>query len=269
MCGCFLSPKFGCFLPPFYGSFIPSSTSLIVGRLGGSSWYDDLAAGKIDFEDDWFVNSLGVVDELYSTGVLNRNTLNSSYGSGRGSFASDKCAFFIDGDWACGAFQTDITTGKALLSPERQANDIELIVFPAIDGEVVHETTSGVVGTGFGMSADLEPGSKEEEAAWRLIKFLQGEYVQTYRLQTGASFPSNLNVDVDKVIAENNLEPLVGKRAKFYQSYDTTPVIDGVLHSDVYNVINTGLQEIGLGAKSPRDVAKEVQKAWEAWKASN
>ncbi len=243
--------------------------SLIVGRLGGANWYDELAAGKINFTDPWFVNSLAVVDKLYSSGALNRNTLNSSYGSGRGGFANNQCAFFIDGDWSSAAFQTDMTTGKALLSRERQANDVELIVFPEIPGEVVHNTTSGVVGTGFGMSANLEAGSKEEEAAWRLIKFLQGEYVQTYRLSTGASFPSNLKVDVDKVIKENDLEPLVGKRAKFYQEYGTTPVIDGVLHSDVYNVINTGLQEIGLGAKTPAQVAAEVQKAWEVWKKSN
>jgi len=243
--------------------------SAVVGRMGGADWFDKLDAGEIDFEDDWFVDSLRVIDELYSEGVINRNTLNSAYGSGRGNFALGKAAFFIDGDWSCAAFQTDITTGKALLSRETQANDIELIVFPAIEGEVVHNTTSGVVGTGFGMSSKLEPGSKQEEAAWRLIKYLQGVYVQTYRLQTGASFPSNLNVDVDKVIEENNLEPLVGKRARFYQEYSTTPVIDGVLHSDVYNVINVGLQEIGLGDKTPEQVASEVQDAWETWKASN
>lgn len=242
--------------------------SLIVGRMGGADWYTKLAAGEWDFEDAWFVDSLKVVDELYSTGVINRNTLNSSYGSGRANLALGKCAFFVDGDWACGAFQTDITTGKALLSREQQANDIELIVFPEIEGEVVHNTTSGVVGTGFGMSASITD-PKVQDAAWRLIKFLQSEYVQEYRLTTGASFPSNLNVDVAKVIEENNLEPLVGKRAAFYQAYGTTPVIDGVLHSDVYNVINVGLQEIGLGAKAPEKVAAEVQQAWETWKASN
>ena len=239
--------------------------SLIVGRMGGSDWYDRLESGEINFTDPWFVSSLEAVDKLYSSGVINRNTLSSAYGNGRGAFALGQCAFFIDGDWACASFQTDITTGKALLSREAQENDVELIVFPEISGEVVHNTTSGVVGKGFGMSATIPSGSAKEEAAWRLIKYLQGEYVQTYRLVVGESFPSNLNVDVDKVIEENNLEPLVGKRARFYQEYATTPVIDGVLQSDVYNVINTGLQEIGLGSKTPKAVAEEVQKAWVAF----
>ena len=59
------------------------------------------------------------------------------------------------------------------------------------------------------MSANLVAGSKEEAAAWELIKFLEGEYVQTYRLETGASFPSNLNVNVNKLIDEKGDIPNV------------------------------------------------------------
>ncbi len=239
--------------------------SLIVGRYGGANWYDDLAAGKINFQDPWFVKSLELVNDLYSSGLLNRNTLDVSYGSGRGNFANGRAAFYIDGDWSAASFQTDITTGKALISPAAQASDFELMVFPALPGEVISNTTSGVVGTGFGISSNIPAGSAKEDAAWRLVKFLQGEYVQTYRLSTGASFPSNLKVDVAKVIKDNNLEPFVQKRAEFYTQYGTTPVIDGVLHSDVFNVINQGLQEIGLGSKTPAQVAADVQKAWVAF----
>ena len=159
----------------------------------------------------------------------------------------------------------DNTTGQALLSRERQENDIELIVFPEIPGEVVHDTTSGTIGTGYAISADIEEGSAKEEAAWRLVKYLQGEHVQEYRLVTGQAFPTNLNVDVDKVIEENNLEPLVSKRAEFYNTYSYTPVIDDVLSSEVANVIDIGLQELGLGSKTPVEVAQDVQDTWEKW----
>ena len=241
--------------------------SMVVGRYGGVDWYDQLAAGKIDFTDDWFVKSLELIDDMYSSGMINRNSLSSPYGSSRGSFASGKAAFYIDGDWSTASFQTDITTGKALISPESQQNDFELMVIPNLPGEVIKNSNSGVVGTGWGMSANIPAGSAKEAAAWRLIKYLQGEYVQTYRLTTGASFPSNLNVDVEQVVEEKNLEPFIAKRAAYYAAHTPiTPVIDGVLHSDVYNVINTGLQEIGLGDKAPAQVASEVQKAWDSWK---
>lgn len=237
--------------------------SCIVGRMGGADWFDKLSSGEIDFTDEWFVRSLEIVDELYSTGVINRNSLNSTYGTSTGEFALGKCAFLVDGDWASSSLVTDNTTGKALFSREQQRDDIEMIVFPEIEGEVVHGTTSGTIGTGFAISSAIEEGSKKEEAAWRLVKYLQGEYVQTYRLVVGLAFPSLLDVDVDKVIEESNLEPIVAKRAKFYQTHGTTPVIDDVLDSSVANTIDIGLQELGLGEKTPLEVANDVQKAWE------
>jgi raffinose/stachyose/melibiose transport system substrate-binding protein len=242
---------------------------MVVGRFGGTDWYPRLEAGTINFNDAWFINSLALIDDMYASEMIKRNSLTSPYGSSRGRFASGKAAFYIDGDWSTGSFQTDITTGQALVSRAAQASDFEMIVLPAVPGEVISNSNSGVVGTGFGMSANLAAGSAKEAAAWRLIKFLQGEYVQTYRLSTGASFPSNLNVDVAKVVKEANLEPFVAKRAAYYEKYNTiTPVIDGVLAGDVYNVINTGLQEIGLGKKTPAQVGQAVQKAWDTWKAS-
>jgi hypothetical protein len=33
----------------------------------------------------------------------------------------------------------------------------------------------------------------------------------------------------------------------------------------VFNVLNAGLQSIGLGAKTPAQVAAEMQKAMDAW----
>ncbi len=241
--------------------------SMVVGRFGGAEWYPALESGKTTFNDAWFINSLKLIEDMYASEMIKRNSLTSPYGSSRGRFASGKAAFYIDGDWSTGAFQTDITTGQALVDRDAQANDFDMIVMPALPGEVISNSNSGVVGTGYGMSANLASGSAKEAAAWRLIKFLQGEYVQTYRLSTGASFPSNLNVDVAKVVKEANLEPFVAKRAAYYEKYNTiTPVIDGVLAGDVYNVINTGLQEIGLGSKAPAQVASEVQKAWETWK---
>ena len=244
--------------------------SLVVGRFGGADWYTKLAAGQTKFTESWFVNALSVIDDMYKSGMINRNSLSSPYGSSRGAFAANKAAFYIDGDWSTAGFQTDITTGQALISPERQQNDFDLMAMPAFSGEVVHDSNSGVVGTGWGMSATIPAGSEKEAAAWRLIKYLEGEYVQTYRLTTGAAFPSLKTIDVAKVAKEKNLEPFITKRAAYYNRYTTiTPVIDGVLAGDVYNVINTGLQEIGLGKKTPAQVAQDVQKAWETWKAAN
>ena len=238
--------------------------SLITGRFGGADWADKLAAGEWDFEDDWFKKALTVVDNLYKDGIINRNTLSISYGSGRADFAAGKSAFYIDGDWACASFQEDISTGEALFSREQQKNDVSLMNFPALDGEVIHESNSAVVGTGWAIAADIAP--EKLEAAWTLVKFLEGEYVQTYRLTTGAAFPSLTSIDVDAVVARFDLEPLVGKRSQWYADIQVaTPVIDGVLDPSVYEVINQVLAEIGLGKTTVDAAAATVNKAWHAY----
>ena len=62
---------------------------------------------------------------------------------------------------------------------------------------------------------------------------------------------------------KNNLEPLVAKRADWYNRIQVaTPVIDGVLDPSVYEVINQVLAEIGLGKKTVDQAAKEVNAAW-------
>ena len=239
--------------------------STLVGRYGGTDWDKQLKEGKIKFTDPWFVNALKVVDELYSSGVLNRNSLQSSYGTGRGTFATEKCAFFIDGDWSCGNFVTDPTTGVSLIPREKQESDIELTVFPAVPNEIYADSVSTIAGSGLGLSADIPAGSALEKAAADLVLWYAGEEVQTYRFCKKGVIPSLKTLDTDKLVKENNLDPLVAKRVTFSKSYKPVPVIDGALDPDVYNVINTGLQEIGLGNKTPEQVAAEVQKTYDTW----
>ena len=143
-----------------------------------------------------------------------------------------------------------------------------MIAFPAIPGEVVHDTVSSVVGTGWGMSANLEAGSKEEAAAWELIKFLVSEYVQICRLKNYSTVPTN-SAASSKVTVNNGYEPFTVKKVEFHSNYSATPVIDDVLHQDIYDEINSVLTEIGLGTCTPNQGAERVQEAWLTWKANN
>jgi raffinose/stachyose/melibiose transport system substrate-binding protein len=236
--------------------------SMIVGRIAGDDFIDNVLAGKAKFTDKPFVDALAIVQDMFKSGVISQKALQTPYGEVPALFAAGKAPFLIDGDWRSGAFQTDTSTGVALI-PVKDQPDIAMTVFPALPGEKNHNTSSSVVGTGFGMSASIPAGSAKEKAAWELIKFLQSEYVQKIRLETGASFPSLKGVTVP------NLEPISQTRAKFYENYTGTYVLDGVLDAKVYAPINIGLQEIGLGTATPAQVAEKTQKAFEAWKAGN
>lgn len=236
--------------------------SAVAGRFGGANWANDILAGKAKFTDKSFKDAVQFIKTLYDDGVLSQKTLATSYGDVVGQFASKKGAYLIDGDWRVGAFLTDMSTGTALISPEDQKNNIELINFPAIPGEKLANANSATLGVGYGMSAKLKKGSKEEKAAWELIKWLSGTFCQQRRLDTGAAFPSltsGINYDA--------LEPLSAKRGQFYNEQTApTPVFDSVFAADVASVLNADLQALGLGKKTVDQVCENLQKTFEASK---
>jgi raffinose/stachyose/melibiose transport system substrate-binding protein len=240
--------------------------SLVAGRFGGENWDQAILSGSAKFTDPDFVNALAFIKTMYDDGVLSQATLSTDYGGVVGQFATHRGAYLIDGDWRVGAFITDKSTGQALISPERQEK-IDITVFPSISGAKLNNSTSGVLGTGWGMNAAIQSGSDKEKAAWRLIKWLSGKEIQIWLLETGGiATPSVTTIDVQSL----TLEPLQ-KTASTQRSQYTvaTAVIDNVFHSDVFNPLNDGLQELGLGAKTPEEVAQSVQQAFDTWKATS
>jgi raffinose/stachyose/melibiose transport system substrate-binding protein len=239
--------------------------SMLAGRFGGPDWEKRILSGAAKFTDPEFVKALAFVKSLYDDGVISRAAITTDYGSVLGQFATNKGAYLVDGDWRIGAFLTDQSTGQALISPERQRN-FQITVFPDIEGAKLNKSTSGVLGTGFGMSAAIPAGSPKEAAAWRLLSWLSGKEVESWMLKTGGiTTPARTDIDTSSF----NLEPLQKEGSALATKYTTTTVvIDAAFHSDVYTPINDGLQEIGIGSRTPEQVAQNTQRAYETWKAS-
>jgi raffinose/stachyose/melibiose transport system substrate-binding protein len=240
--------------------------SLIAGRFGGENWEQSILSGEARFTDPDFVNALAFIKTMYTDGVLSQATLSTDYGSVIGQFGTNKGAYLIDGDWRVGAFITDKSTNQAIIPPARQEN-IQITVFPDIPGAKLNQSTSGILGTGWGMNANIESGSDKEKAAWRLIKWLSGKEIQTWLLESGGiATPTVATIDIGSL----KLEPMQKAISMLGSEYtSTTSVIDGVFHSDVFNPLNDGLQELGLGTKTPEQVARDVQQAYDNWKRSN
>ena len=241
--------------------------SLVAGRFCGDGWEQKIHSGQAKFTDPDFVAALNFIKAMYDDGVLQKSTIATSYGDGIGQFATNKGAYYIDGDWRTGDFCTDTTTGVALIDPARQRN-ILISVFPDIDlpGVKFNRSNSVVLATGWGMSSSIPDGSAREEAAWKLIKWLVGKEVQTYNIENGiAPTPSRTDIDISTL----DLEPLkiaVGNLGKEYDK--ATVVIDAAFEGPVYTPLNDGLQAIGMGTQTPQQVASITQAAFEAWKAA-
>jgi raffinose/stachyose/melibiose transport system substrate-binding protein len=234
--------------------------STVAGRMLGDAWIDRVNAGKAKFTDPAFVAALTFVKTMFTDGVINWSNIQQPYGDGPGLFAAGKAAFIIDGDWRQGAYLTDKASGKALIAPEAQATDFAFLNFPAIPGEKNPGVVSAIAGVGLGISAAIPAGSDKEKAAVRLLKWYYGPEFSQMKLETGAFIPTRKGVTSEK------LEPFTTMMPQYYSSIaKTCYVLDGVLDPSVFNVLNAGLQSIGLGAKTPAQVAAEMQKAMDAW----
>lgn len=228
--------------------------STMVGRYLGDAWVDQVKTGKVKFTDANFVAVLDLYKKLYDDGIINISNIQLGYGEGPALFAAGKAAFIIDGDWRVGAYLTDKATGKALIDPKAQTSDFELITLPALPGEKFPGVLSAIAGVGLGINKNLS-GAKLD-AAKKLLQFYYGKEFQTMKWETGAFIPTRNDLTTDK------LEPLSVKLSQFYAANGKTCyVLDGVLDPTVFNPLNAGLQAIPLGAKTSKEIAKEMQSA--------
>ena len=241
--------------------------SLVAGRFMGEGWETKIHSGEAKFTDPDFVAALDFIKTMYDDGVLDQSSLVLDYGDSPGLFATNRAAYYIDGDWRLGDFLTDANTGEALIDPARQEN-ILMTVFPEIDlpGVKFNRSNSVVLATGWGINANLADGSAKLEAAWTLVKWLVGQETLTFLVETGGiGTPSRLDVDFSAM----TLEPLQVTGTKFGDEYDrATAVIDGVFDGPVYTPLNDGLQALGFGIQTPQQVAELTQAAFDAWKAA-
>ncbi len=228
--------------------------STMVGRYLGNTWVDQVKTGKVKFIDKAFVAVLDQYKKLYDDGIINISNIQQGYGEGPALFAAGKAAFIIDGDWRVGAYLTDASTGKALIPPDAQKSDFELISLPALPGEKNPGTVSAIAGVGLGINKTLT-GAKLD-AAVKLLKFYYGKDMQTMKWETGAFVPTRMDLKTDK------LEPLGQKLPAYYAANPKTCyVLDGVLDPSVFNILNAGLQSIPLGGDTSAAVARKMQDA--------
>ncbi|MDR2551934.1 MAG: extracellular solute-binding protein [Treponema sp.] len=239
--------------------------SLVAGRFCGEGWEQKILAGAAKFTDPDFVAALSFIKSLYDDGVLSKTTLTTGYGDVVGQFATNKGAYYIDGDWRVAAFVTDKSTGQALIPPEKQGN-VRITVFPDIEGTKFNRSDSVVLGTGWGISASIPAGSPKEEAAWKLVQWLSGKEIQSWLLETGGiATPTRNDINVGSL----KLEPMQVAVGSLTKEYDkSTVVIDGAFDGAVHVPINDGLQAIGMGTQTPQQVAATAQAALETWQAA-
>lgn len=226
--------------------------STLTERAGGLEWFDNAIKGDgASFADPEFVNALNVLKTLVDNQIFVPGMNQMDRTQAVELFAQEKAVYYIEGDWRITDFQKTLT--------DEQKAYISLNVFPEIPNQKgMAGSQSAVAGTGFGMNASLE-GAKAD-AAWEWIWFWSGPVGSEIRLAVAGVVPAY------KTPAPDGIDPLLKKLIAFLDEHPMTYVLDDKLDAEgMMNVLNPGLQELTMGAKTPEQLAEE----YEAWVAAN
>jgi raffinose/stachyose/melibiose transport system substrate-binding protein len=216
----------------------------VADRITGSEWF--LKAAKQDgakFTDPEFIQSLKKVQEL-STAKAFQDGFNSiDQNQMRQLFYQGKAAMFIDGGWA----MADVVQN----APKDLLANTHIALMPSIaGGKGDPQSTSGVVGTGLGVSKKLT-GAKLE-AAKKLFYALSGPEGQQATLNSSTLVSYKIDLDPSKA------NPLFVELNDLMKKTKITPVYDAKLSSAAVEVINNGLQELLMGGNAEA-IAKKIQ----------
>lgn len=221
--------------------------SLLIDRLGGPEWFMNAATGKngASFTDEPMVRSLEIIKEMTDKGLFSPGVNQMSNGEADQEFYQGKSVYLIDAGWRTSGMEKDLT--------DEQKKSVEMHVFPAIKGEVTHDTSTATVSEGFGISSALK-GTEKEKAAWTFITFYTGAEGAALRAKYG-EVPS-YKLDLTKI----SLTPMQKKFADFQASHNMGYVFDSVMGGEGVNALNADIQAMMLGQGDPKAIATKYEK---------
>ncbi|WHX48262.1 extracellular solute-binding protein [Paenibacillus woosongensis] len=220
--------------------------SAIADRVTGTEWF--LKAVEQDgakFTDPEFIEALKVLQNLGNIGAFQEGFNSIDETQMMQLYSQGKSAMFINGGWALGNLVNN--------TPKEVLDHTHITILPAIEGgKGEPNSTSGVVGTGLGVSKKLTGAKKD--AALELFYALGGPEGQKATLDSSTLVSYNIELDTSKA------HPLFVELHELMKNVKIHPVYDSKLSSAAVEVINNGLQELLMGG-NPEDIAKKIQDA--------
>ncbi len=226
--------------------------SLLVDRIGGPQWFIDAATGEngAKFTDPQFVKTLEIIKEMTDENLFSPGVNQMGNGEADQEFYQGKSVYLIDAGWRSGGMDSQ-------LSQEFNKN-IEMHVFPAINGEVRSNTSTSVTGEGFGIAKAIE-GTAKADAAWKFISFYTGKEGSKIFAEHGDIPTCNIDFsDIDMGIMQK-------KYAQFQVEHEMGYVFDSVMNGEGVSLLNANIQAMMMGNGDPKEIAAQYEK----WVAQN
>ncbi|MCM3701849.1 extracellular solute-binding protein [Paenibacillus macerans] len=218
--------------------------STVADRITGTDWF--LKAVEQDgakFTDPEFIEALKTFQKLGEINAFQEGFNSLDETQMMQLYFQGNAAMVVNGGWALANLVNN--------APPEVLDNTHITIVPAIaGGKGDPATTSGVVGTGLGVSKKLDGGKKE--AAMKLFYALAGPDGQKATLDSSTLVSYNIELDKSKA------HPLFVELYDLVQGIKIVPVYDSKLGSATVEVVNNGLQELLMGGK-PEDIARKIQ----------
>ena len=233
--------------------------STLGNRYTGPEWFSSLIAKTgAKFTDEAFVAALTETQRLFKdTKIFNEDFNAVTNEDAREYYISGDAAAFIGGNW-------DESYIAAVLKAdnEEKFNNIGFAVLPQ-PADATKAPTSQNIGLGYAMA--INPKVAEDPAklaaAIDLCYELTGPAFSNFVAQYYALGGLTKVADVDL----SNFDAITQDFYKWsYVDTETCEIYDSYINSAVWSVLNTGMQAMCNGEKTPQEVANETQAAYEA-----
>lgn len=220
--------------------------STVADRITGTDWFLKAVEQEgAKFTDPEFIQALKMFQELGELGAFQEGFNSLDETQMMQLYFQGNAAMVINGGWALANLVNN--------APPEVLDNTHITIVPAIPGgKGAPDTTSGVVGTGLGVSKKLSGSQKE--AAMKLFYALAGPDGQKATLESSTLVSYNIELDKSKA------HPLFVELYELIQNVKIVPVYDSKLGSATVEVVNNGLQELLMGGNA-EDIAAKIQSA--------
>ncbi len=232
--------------------------STLGDRYTGKEWFQHIidGDGEAAFTDDTFVAALQFTQDIFQSGVFNEDFNSVTNEDAREYYIAGDAAAFIGGNW-----DESYIAATLQESDEEKYNNIGFAVLPQPD-DATEDANGQNIGLGYGMAINAKVAEDPDKlaACIDLCYKLTGPDFANYVAENYALAGLTKVDDVD-------LSAFDDVTVGFYNySYvDTTPceIYDSYVDSAVWEVCNTGLQELMNGEGTAEDLAADIQAKYE------
>ena len=223
-------------------------------RFTGHDWfYSMVDKSGAAFTDQPFVDALKYMQDIFQSGVFNRdfNAINNE--DARELYIAGKAASFIGGNW-----DTSYVYATLLEGDPAKLDNTYLAVIPQPAGATA-TTATHATGMGYGIAINANLSGDKLDAAIDYARYVTGPEFAKFVAENYAlsAFSQVSGVDLSK------FDRFTQDFYKFYEN-EGCEIYDSYLTGEVWDVFNTDLQNLLNGQGTPEQMAANAQAAYES-----